>query len=130
MIAGRAPLRPRLVLGEETLAAGEARVGGKALGLGRLVAAGARVPAWLVVPVEIFTAALDGAGLSETFERTLAELSALDAGDATPAHRGGVDDAAGRRRPVARRCRDRARAQRRADAPRRRTVRGAQLDGG
>jgi pyruvate,water dikinase len=76
VIAAHRAQRPRLLLGDETLAAGEARVGGKALGLARLVAAGARVPDFFVVPVDVFADALDGAGQTAMFARALAELSA------------------------------------------------------
>ena len=92
MIAGRAALRPRLVAAGETLAAGEARVGGKALGLARLATAGARVPEWLVVAVEAFATALEAAGLSERCERALAELSAIDAAD--PGRRRRIEETA------------------------------------
>ncbi|MFL5883435.1 MAG: PEP/pyruvate-binding domain-containing protein, partial [Thermoleophilaceae bacterium] len=36
------------------LEAGEARVGGKAIGLAKLAAAGVPVPRWVVLPVEAF----------------------------------------------------------------------------
>jgi pyruvate,water dikinase len=60
----------------EALAAGEPAVGGKALGLARLVEAGARVPEWFVVPATSFLAHLDAAGLRARVGEALAVLDA------------------------------------------------------
>ncbi|RDI44943.1 phosphoenolpyruvate synthase [Nocardia mexicana] len=54
------------------LTAGEARVGGKAVGLARLGAAGAEVPWWSVLPIEAFVAHLERAELLELAEKAVA----------------------------------------------------------
>jgi phosphohistidine swiveling domain-containing protein len=65
-----------LLLGStDALVAGEQRVGGKALGLARLDRAGAKVPAWAVLPVDAFERHLRHAGLDELVRATLAAVT-------------------------------------------------------
>ena len=54
--------------------AGEAHVGGKAMGLARLVAAGVRVPWWIVLPTDAFEAHVVAAGLADHIRDELVGL--------------------------------------------------------
>lgn len=53
-----------VISSKRALAAGEERIGGKAVGLARLEGLGANVPPWFAVPVDMFAAFLDRAGLT------------------------------------------------------------------
>lgn len=63
---------------EEVLWAGEALVGGKALGLAELSIHGATVPPWFVIDVRACRAAFDAAGLSVRLRRDLRRLHDMD----------------------------------------------------
>jgi pyruvate,water dikinase len=73
-VATRA-LRRRVLAALEALHAPESRIGGKAAGLARLTRAGARVPPWIVVPVEAFDEHLrhvdEDCALSRELERLM-----------------------------------------------------------
>ncbi len=59
----------------QVMAAGEHQVGGKAMGLAQLEAAGARVPAWFSITADGFSGHLARAGLLDRVRATVCELS-------------------------------------------------------
>jgi pyruvate,water dikinase len=67
-----------LLRSEQSAAAGPERIGGKAHGLARLVAAGARVPPFCVITTEAFAEHLGAPGLAPQVEEALRALAALD----------------------------------------------------
>ena len=74
----------RLVPASVALTASEESIGGKALGLARLEAAGARVPSWFAVPTEAFETHLEHAGVTPMLEplARIGGLRASEQGDA------------------------------------------------
>ncbi|MCP4656300.1 MAG: hypothetical protein GY856_12880, partial [bacterium] len=83
-----------LIAAGDALAAGEPRVGGKAVGLARLVRAGATVPPWFVVPAEHFTTHLARTGAASLIAGEMVHIAAFDPGD--PAAADTLADAATR----------------------------------
>ena len=76
MTAGAGPCaRASLATPGEAMRLGEARVGGKALSLARLTAAGERVPAWSVLPANVLEEHLRAAGARDTVADILRALA-------------------------------------------------------
>ena len=69
---------PGVVIADVALEAGEGRIGGKAMGLAKLVGAGAPVPPWFVVPTEYFTAHVTQVEVAAAIDSSLAPLHHLD----------------------------------------------------
>ena len=71
--------RVRLLSSDDAARVDSRTIGGKGAGLVRLAELGARVPAWVVLPVPAFRAQLSAAHLEDDVDRLLADLGSSSA---------------------------------------------------